>query len=409
MIDITQIRKDFPQYTGNTGEPFVYLDNAATSLAPISVLDAVDVYYKTYRANVHRGIFTEAVRATEAYENVRTKVAAFIGAASPKEVIFTAGATDSSNMLVRMLEESLMLKGKKNIVTTAMEHHGAFVPLQQLTKRTSAELRIIPILGLELDYVKAEELIDEETGIVSVILASNVTGAINDVRRIVSVAHQHGAVVLVDATAAMGHMLVSAGLLGADALYFSGHKMFAPTGVGVLWVKTELLETLTPSQFGGHMIAHVGNSKSEWAPIPERFEAGTKNIGGVIGLGAAIDYLNQFPLADIRKHTAMLAFYAIHKLEQIEGVHVFASCDSAKNIGIVSFSADFAHPHDIADILARDAVAVRAGHHCAMPLHEALGAPATIRASFHVYNTKADVDALVEGVKKAQQIFSRVQ
>ncbi len=408
MIDTTQIRKDFPQYADDANRPFCYLDNAATSLTPTCVLEDVDAYYKTYRANVHRGIFREAARATEAYENVRTKVATFIDAASPKEVIFTAGATDSSNMLVRMLEASGRIRGKANIVTTEAEHHGALVPLQELALRAHTQMRIVTIdeATFHLDYKKAEEFIDENTAIVSVVLASNVTGAINDVRRIADIAHRHGAIVLVDATAAMGHIPVSVRLLGADALYFSGHKMFAPTGVGVLWVKSELLETLPPSSFGGHMVSRVTSETAEWAPVPERFEAGTKNIGGVIGLGRAIDYIVGISLSEIHKHNAMLAFYAIHTLEQIEGVKVFSPCDPEKNIGIVSFTCDFAHPHDVAEILARDNVAVRPGHHCAMPLHEALGAPATIRASFHVYNTKADVDALVEGVKKAQQIFS---
>ncbi len=402
MIDVKKIQADFAPMPAGP-----YLDSAATSLTPTSVLIAVDEYYKSYRANVHRGMFKEAIRATDEYEKVRTSVAAFIGAADSKEVMFTAGATDASNMLLRMLEESGKLKGKTNIVTTEMEHHGALVPMQQLALRTHVALRTIPIKmnGLELDYATGEGLIDSETAIVSIILASNVTGTINDVRRIADIAHKHGAIVVVDATAAMGHIPVHAHDLDADALYFSGHKMFAPTGVGVLWVALPLLASLSPSQFGGHMIAHVENDESTWAPIPERFEAGTKNISGVIGLGAALRYIEQIGIDEIHAHCAMLAFYAIHKLEQIPGIQVFSPCDGAKNVGIVSFAAVWAHPHDIADVLAREDIAVRPGHHCAMPLHAALKTPATIRASFHIYNTKADVDALILSLEKSRQIF----
>jgi cysteine desulfurase/selenocysteine lyase len=261
--------------------------------------------------------------------------------------------------------------------------------------------------GLELDYAKAEELITTDTALVSVMLASNVTGVVNDVRRIADLAHKKGAIMVVDATAAMGHFPVNVGELGCDALYFSGHKMMAPTGVGVLWMARALQEKLTPASFGGHMIESVDRKSATWGPIPERFEAGTKNIAGVIGLGAAIDYLNNLNLALIHRHLGMLAFMAVQKLEQIDGVKVYSPCDPTKNSGIVSFAADWAHPHDIADILARDRIAVRPGHHCAEPLHHALGVPATVRASFHVYNTKDDVEALVEGVKKARGIFGQ--
>ncbi len=401
MLNTKNIRKDFPQLDDDT---YHYLDAAATSLTPNQVLDAVSHYYHNYRANVHRALFNEAVKATEKYEEARKKVAKFIHA-DPEEIVFTSGATESSNMFIRMLEESSILKNGADIVTTETEHHGALLPLLQLAKRSKRELKYIPLKDFGLDYDAAEELITDKTAVVSVILASNVLGTVNDVRRIADIAHKYGALIVVDATAAVGHIPVDAKVLDADAIYFSGHKMFAPTGVGVLWAKKSLLEKLEPSAFGGHMIAHVEKGKAEWAPIPERFEAGTKNIAGVIGLGAAIDYLEQIGVEKIHEYIRVLTAYAIEKLEAMDGVRILAEHDAEKNIGVVSFVAQWAHAHDIAEVLARDHVAVRPGHHCAMPLHSALGVKATTRASFHIYNTKEDVDVLVEGVKKAKEIF----
>jgi cysteine desulfurase/selenocysteine lyase len=403
MIDSKKIRNDFPQLDGEDNH---YLDAAATSLTPQAVLDAVIDYYTHSRANVHRGLFPEALRATDLYEAARQKVAAFINA-EPDEIIFTSGATESSNMLVRMIDESMPFTEEENkdIVTTVMEHHGALIPLQEFAFRRAIPIVSIPLSGTELDYQKTEEIITDNTILVSAMLASNVTGAINDVARIADVAHAHHALMVVDATAAVGHIPVDVKTLGCDALYFSGHKMLAPTGVGVLWAKKEVLARLTPSSFGGHMVSDVKNNKAEWAEIPERFEAGTKNIAGVIGLGAAIDYIQAIGIANIRAHTQELAAYLIARLGEIPGVVIVAEDDVTKNVGIVSFSCEWAHPHDIAEILAREHVAVRAGHHCAIPLHNALGIASSVRASFHVYNTKEDIDSLIEGVLKARTIF----
>lgn len=402
-IDVEKIRKDFPQLDGHG---YHYLDAAATSLTPQSVLDAEIDYYTNSRANVHRGLFKEAILATELYEKAREKVAAFIGA-DPKEIIFTSGATESSNMLIRMIEESTChTEEQKEIVTSVMEHHASLIPLQQFAFRNNIPLHAISMKGLALDYALAEQLITEKTALVSVMLASNVTGAVNDIHRIAAMAHEHGALVVVDATAAMGHINVDVKSLGCDALYFSGHKMLAPTGIGILWVKYKVLEKLPPTIFGGHMIAAVSEQKAEWAEIPSRFEAGTKNISGAIGLGAAIDYLNIVGVENIHAHTANLVHRCVEGLENIPGVHVVAERRDEKNIGIVSFNCDFAHPHDIAEILARDRIAVRPGHHCAIPLHTALGISSSTRASFHCYNTMADVDALIAGVTKAKEIFN---
>ena len=409
MIDPLLIRKDFPQLSD---AEYHYLDSAATSLTPQAVLDAEIEYYTDYRANVHRGVFAEAARATELYEETRKKVAHFIGA-KPEEIIFTSGATESSNMLVRMLEESLhVTRMRKNIVTTVMEHHAALLPLQQFALRRDLPLLSIPLARgadgdlVGLDYAQGEELITTDTAIASMVLVSNVTGEWNDVTRIVRKAKECGALTIVDATAAAGHVPLDVTALGCDALYFSGHKMFAPTGVGVLWVKDTLLAQLTPASFGGHMVARIEEGKPEWAEIPSRFEAGTKNISGVLGLGTAIDYLERVRVEEIHEYIQTLVADATARLRAIDGVTVVSERDSKKNAGIVAFTCAWAHPHDVAEVLARDRVAVRPGHHCAIPLHGALGIESSIRASFHCYNTTADIDALIAALLKCKTLFS---
>lgn len=411
-FDHTKIRNDFPQFGAPAPTPlegqaeYHYLDSAASSLTPTVVLDAVIAYYTEHRANVHRGLFQEAVSATKLYEESRKKVAQFIGA-YPEEIIFTSGATESSNIFVRMVDESLHLAEEgKDIVTTVMEHHGAVIPLQQFALRRDIPLHTIPLQGTALDYEKGEELITDHTGLVSAMLASNVTGAINDIGRIAEMTHRHHALLVVDATAAVGHIPVDVKKLDCDALYFSGHKMFAPTGVGVLWVRKALLEKLNPAMFGGHMIARFEGDKATWEDIPARFEAGTKNIAGVIGLGAAVDYIAGLGVEHIHASTQELVTLLSARLHEVPGVTLISEPDAAKNVGIVAFTCAFAHPHDVAEILARDRVAVRAGHHCAIPLHGALGIESSLRASFHVYNTPADVDALIQGLQKARAIFA---
>jgi cysteine desulfurase/selenocysteine lyase len=372
------------------------------------VIAAQDDYYLHARANTHRAIFPEAARATELYEEARKKVAAFIGA-TPNEIIFTSGATDSSNMLVRMLDETpaFWASGKESVVTSVMEHHASLVPLQQLVKRRALKLAHIPLQkdSVRLDEASVSELITDDTAIVSVMLASNVTGTINPIAAIAKLAHDHAALMMVDATAAIGHIPLDIHELGADALYFSGHKILGPTGVGVLWVKSELLETLSPAVFGGHMIAEVSKDDAEWSGIPDRFEPGTKNIGGVIALGAAIDYLTAVGVGHIHKHVAGLVAQTITALEQIKGVRVITERDESQNIGDIAFVCDFAHPHDVAEILGRHGVAVRPGHHCALPYHIELGVAATTRVSFYLYNDLQDIDGLVQAVKEVQKLF----
>ncbi len=393
MIDQKRIREDFPQLRPNTH----YLDTAASSLTPTQVIQAMDDYYIQYRANIHRGLYKESVKATEAYEEARRKIAVFIGA-EPGEIIFTPSATHSANMLVRTLEESFEWKEGETIVTTIAEHHGTLVPLQQFAKRRSLALGYIDASS---QHIQGEP--SEHARIVSVMLVSNVFGTKFPVSEIANNAHTHGSIVISDATAAVGHTPVDVRTLGVDALWFSGHKILGPTGIGVLWVKRELLEKLEPSVFGGDMVERVTKEGAAWAEIPTRFEAGTPNIAGAIGLGGAIDYLGKIGVENIEKHSATLALQAYDALAAIPGARVLSPKE--RNVGTISFTIDGVHPHDVGQILADSDIAVRAGHHCAMPLHQSLGISASTRASFYLYNTEDDVSALVEGVRSAQKKF----
>lgn len=410
-MDPQTIKKDFPVFDKAKG--LVYLDTVATSQTPQVVLDAMDAYYTSFRANVHRGSYEEGETASVAYEESRAKIARFIGAKDAREIIFTAGATASSNMLVSMLEHSPVIQGRSlesgdEIVTTVMEHHSSLIPLQELAKRNGLTINYIGLAygSLGLDYAAAEKLITPKTKIVSVMLASNVTGAINDVARVAEMAHKNGAFVICDATAAVGHVPVDVQKLGVDFLYFSGHKMCGPTGTGVLWGKQELLENLEPGVYGGGIVDEVTLEKATWRDVPARFEAGTPNIAGVIGLGAAVDYLEKIGIENIHTHCIGLAGETIKQLEEIPGVTIYAM-RGEQNVGAISFTIDGIHPHDIAEILGRARVVIRAGHHCAMPLSTALGVSATVRASFYLYSTHEDIDMLVQGVKKAKAIFQK--
>ncbi len=400
------IKQDFPLF--NNVPDLVYLDSATTSQTPQVVLDAMNGYYTTFRANVHRGLYKESETASEAYEGARIKVARFIGAKNPQEIIFTGGATASSNMLIAMLNHSGRLNGGDEMVTTIMEHHASLIPLQEVAERHGLVLKHIPLKenSVTLDYEEAERLITSRVKLVSVILASNVTGTINDVARIAEMAHSVGALVVCDATAVAGHLPLDVEKLGVDFLYFSGHKMCGPTGVGVLWGKKEIIETLEPGIYGGGIVDEVTPEKATWRGIPERFEAGTPNIAGVIGLGGAVDYLEKVGLSAIREHSKWLVQEAILQLSKITGVTVYAMT-AEQNVGTVSFTVEGIHPHDIAEILGREHVAVRVGHHCAMPFVTALGVNATTRASFYLYNTKEDVEALARGIKKAKEVFGK--
>lgn len=418
------IKNDFPLFTGERKNT-TYLDNAASSQTPQIVIEGMDAYYSKFRANVHRGLYDASEEASTLYEDARAKIARFIGA-DVCEIIFTAGATASSNMLISMIEHSGLAKGGE-IVTTVMEHHSSLIPLQEFAKRHNFTLNYLELdEGVKLNYEQIEKIITKKTKIVSVCLASNVTGEINDVARIVEIAHRYGAMVICDATAGIGHISVNVKALGVDFLYFSGHKMCGPTGIGILWGKKEILEKLEPGVYGGGMADEVTKEKATWKDIPERYEAGTPNIAGAIGLGIAIDYLETIGIKNIRARNIALTTKAIVSLEKIPGVRIIAEKDISKNIGIVSFIIDGIHPvrdledtqsepvssgihaHDVAQILGKEHVAVRAGFHCAMPLHTALNIPATTRASFYFYNIEDDIDALIAGIRKAMEIFNLI-
>ncbi len=400
---LERIRRDFPAFVAKPD--WVYLDTAATSQMPQSVMDALSAYHCAYRAPVHRGLYREAVRATDLYEGARASVAQFIGAAHPDEVVFTAGATHASNLLTYALERSLRLREGDEIVTTVMEHHSSLVPLQQLAARRGLTLTVVPMLpDRTLDYLAAERAITKRTKIVSVMLASNVLGTINDVARIAARAHKFGARVVSDMTAAVGHLPVDVRALGVDFAYFSGHKMCGPTGIGVLYGARKQLAELEPSCFGGGMVEHVTTQYATWVHGSGRFEAGTPNVAGAIGLGAAAEYLRARDLSYVRTYLEALVVRALDALGKERGITLYAAPPD-RNVGIVSFTLKGVHAHDVAEVAARKGVALRAGHHCALPLHAALGVPATVRASFYLYNVLPDIDRLVERIERTRRVF----
>jgi cysteine desulfurase/selenocysteine lyase len=400
--NIKKLRSDFPIF--HSKPEWAYLDTAATSQMPQVVLDAMSEYHCAYRASVHRGLYREAERATEVYEQARATLARFVGATS-EEVVFTSGATGASNMLAYMLEQRIPWRKGDQIVTTVMEHHASLLPLQELARRKRLTLTCVP-LGRDfgLSYAGADSAIVPGVQLVSVMLASNVLGTINNVRKIARRAHEVGALVVCDATAAVGHLPIDVRTLGVDFLYFSGHKMCGPTGVGVLYGRGDVLASCAPGFFGGGMIEDVTCESASWANAPHRFEAGTPNIAGVIGMAAAAEYLVAHDLAHVRTYVEALVVRATQELGSIPGVRLVAA-PPERNIGIVSFTVDGIHAHDVAEVAARTGVALRAGNHCALPIHKALEIPATVRASFYLYNRIQDVDELGKAVREAQKIF----
>ncbi len=409
MFDAKKIKEDFPifeNYKRENGANFVYLDSAASSQTPRQVVEAMNDYYFKYRSNVHRSAYKIGEEATERYENAREITARFINAET-NEVVFTGGATAGSNMLIYALEKMIDWQAGDEVVTTILEHHSNLLPLQEMAKRKGLKFRHFEMTSdFSIDYSNLGDLINERTKIVSVTLASNVTGAITDVKKIAETAHKYGALVVVDATKAIGHMPVDVKAIDCDFLFFSGHKMCGPTGIGVLYGKYEILNKMSASSFGGGTVEEVTIEEAKYSDAPFRFEAGTPNIAGAIGLAEAVRYLNNFKIENIKKHAEELVEYAIKKLSAIPRVKIVCEHDPMKNIGIVSFVAEGIHPHDVGEILNRDHVAIRGGHHCAMPLMKALGVSAVSRASFYIYNDKSDVDRLTEGIKKAIKVFN---
>ncbi len=406
MLDVQAIREQFPiLHQEVNGHPLVYLDSAATSQKPISVIEAIDEYYKTYNSNVHRGVHTLGTRATDAYEGAREKVRRFIGAAKSEEIIFTRGTTTSLNMVAQSYGLDNLKEGDE-IVLTQVEHHANLIPWQQIAKRTGASLKYIPLNDdgtASLESIK--KTITNQTKVVAISHVSNVLGTINPIKEITTIAHEHGAVIVVDGAQSVPHMRVNVQDLDVDFYAFSGHKMCGPTGIGVLYGKKALLEKMEPVEFGGEMIDFVDLYDSTWKELPWKFEAGTPIIAAAIGLGKAIDFLESIGLDDIHDYETELAQYALEKLSHVENLSIYGPKERA---GLVTFNVGDVHPHDLSTVLDAEGIAVRAGHHCCQPLMKWLNVSATARASFYLYNTKDEIDRLVEGVLKAKEYFGYV-
>lgn len=406
IFDAKKIRADFPVLDQIVNdEPLIYLDNAATTQKPQAVLDVLNHYYLQDNANVHRGVHTLAERATAEFEAARKKVQQFIHANSNKEIIFTKGTTDSLNIIAQSYGE--FIQPGDEIVISKMEHHANLIPWQQLAKRKQAVLRYIPLTADgHLDVQAAKTIINEKTAIVALAQVSNVLGTVNPVKEMAQLAHQHQAIMIVDGAQAVAHMPVDVQDLDCDFYCFSGHKMCGPTGIGVLYGKQALLEKMEPVAFGGEMIDFVDLYESTWTDLPWKFEPGTPNIAGAIGLGAAIDYLENIGMQTIHEYEQAIVADLLPKLQQIEGLTIYGPQNPAEHTAVIAFNLDHLHPHDVASALDMQGIAVRAGHHCAQPLIKELGCFATARASFYFYNTKEEADQLVAAILATKEFFA---
>ncbi|MDI1358398.1 MAG: cysteine desulfurase [Methylobacter sp.] len=403
-LDINKIRADFPILAELIrNKPLVYLDNAASCQKPQAVIDSIVHLYSHDYANVHRGVHTLSVRSTDKFEGARTKVKDFINAASEKEIIFVRGATEAINLVAQTYGKA-NLKAGDEILITAMEHHSNIVPWQMLCEQTGAILKVAPInLQGELIYDEFEKLISDKTRLVSVVHMSNALGTINPVEKIIAAAHAKNIPVMLDGAQAIPHMAVDVQELDCDFYVFSGHKLYGPSGIGVLYGKQALLEAMPPYQGGGDMIRKVTFEETEYNVLPYKFEAGTPNIADVVGLGAAIDYLNAIGMDKIAAYEAELLDYATEKAKQIKGLRIIGEAEHKG--AILSFTLDKIHPHDIGTMLDSLGIAVRAGHHCAMPVMDFFKVPATARASFAMYNTKEEIDVLMKGIESLIEVF----
>ncbi|MBT9671356.1 SufS family cysteine desulfurase [Secundilactobacillus kimchicus] len=405
--NLNNLRADFPVLDQTVNdEALVYLDNAATAQRPNQVIAALTHFYQTDNANVHRGVHSLAERATADYEQARRKVQTFINAAEPETVIFTKGTTDGLNLVASTYGEQNVEAGDE-IVISIMEHHSNLIPWQQLAHRKNATLKYINLTADgQLDLDDAQAKITDQTKIVAVAHASNVMGTVNPIKRLAQLAHDHGAVFVGDGAQAVPHMAVDVQDLDVDFYAFSGHKMMGPTGIGVLYGKRALLEAMPPYQFGGEMIGFVHQFDSTWAELPYKFEAGTQNIAGAVGLGAAVDYLTAVGMPTVQAHEHEIVNYLLPKLTEMPGVTVYGPQDPANHTGVIAFNLDGLHPHDVATALDMEGVAVRAGHHCAQPLMTYLGLTATARASFYLYNSVADADQLLVALTETKEFFN---
>jgi cysteine desulfurase/selenocysteine lyase len=402
--DVQKIRKDFPiLHQSVHGKPLVYLDNAATTQKPLAVIEAIENYYRHDNSNIHRGVHTLSERATEAYERVRAAAQKFLNAADQKEIIFVRGTTEAINLVAQTYGRKNVGSGDE-VLITAMEHHSNIVPWQLLCEEKGAKLRVAPINDRgELQLDEFEKLLSPKTKFVAIAHLSNVLGTLNPVQKIVQMAHSRNIPVLVDGAQAAPRMQVDVRALDCDFYALSSHKIYGPTGIGILYGKTKLLEAMPPYQGGGDMIASVTFEKTVYNRLPYKFEAGTPNIADTIGLGAAFEYLNGLGLEQIERHEAEVLDYATKSVEAIPGVRVVGT--AKEKAGVLSFVMDDIHPHDIGTILDTEGIAVRTGHHCAQPVMQRFGIPATARASFGLYNTREEVDALVKGIRKVQEVL----
>ena len=403
-LDVEAVRKDFPILNQIVNdEPLVYLDNAATTQKPTQVLEAIAAYYAKDNANVHRGVHTLAERATEAYEAARERVRSFIHAASTKEVLFTRGTTTGLNWVARYAES--VLQPDDEVLISVMEHHSNTIPWQEACKKTGARLIYAYLKDGMLDLADFRSKLTEKTQFVALAHVSNVLGVVNPIKEIAELVHQANALLVVDGAQSVPHMKIDVQDLDVDFFAFSGHKMLGPTGIGVLYGKEELLERMSPVEFGGEMIDFVYEQEATWKELPWKFEAGTPNIAGAIGLAVAIDYLDKIGMETVHQYEQELIAYVFPKLQAVEGLTIYGSEDLTQRSGVISFNLAGLHPHDVATALDYEGVAVRAGHHCAQPLLSYLGVAATVRASFYLYNTKADCDKLVEALQKTKEFF----
>ena len=399
---MNNIKKDFPLLEN---ENITYLDSGATTQKPIQVIKAVEEFYQKYNANPHRGAYSLSVEATEQYENTRTKIAKFINARHREEIIFSKNATESLNLIAYSYGLD-NLKKDDEVVISIMEHHSNLVPWQKVTKKTGSKLNYMYINDeFELTDEEIENKITDKTKIVGITHVSNVLGTINNVKKIIKYAHKKGAVVIVDASQSIPHMKIDVQDLEADFLVFSGHKMLAPLGIGVLYGKREILNKMTPFLMGGDMIEYVYEQETTFAPLPNKFEAGTQNVEGVIGLGAAIDYIENLGYDKIQKIENEVISYARQELSKLDYLTLYTTPNEENHSSVISFNIKGVHPHDVASILDSEGVCVRSGNHCAQPLMRFLGIDSTCRASFYIYNTKDDVDKLVKALDKAYNIF----
>ena len=401
----SEIKSDFPTLNQKiNGNDLVYLDNAATTQKPNSVINSVSEYYKKTNSNIHRGVHTLSQEATEKYENARMKIAKFINSTTEKEIIFVRGATEAINLVANSYARPL-LQPNDQIIITEMEHHANIVPWQIVCKEKEAELKILPMNSKgELIVDELEKIITNKTKFMAINHVSNSLGTINDVRKIVEIAHKHNIRILIDGAQAVQHIPIDVKEINADFYCFSGHKIYAPTGIGILYGKKKLLDEMPPYQGGGDMIKSVTFEKTIYNDVPNKFEAGTPNISGAIGLGTAIDYIQDIGIDNIAKHESDLLNYATEKIKEIKGVKIIGNAKDKASV--LSFTMENIHPHDIGTIMDSHGVAIRAGNHCTQPVMDFYSIPATARASFAIYNDKTDVDKLISSVKKTMEVFA---